>query len=74
MIVSGILVCSSFLISVYMFTVSKPLFILSDTVIDRTGGAIWLSPFATVLFKVYSVVTVGCCVLYPGYVGVFAVM
>ena len=37
-------------------------------------GAIWLNPFATVLFTVCSAVTVECCVLYPCYVGVFAVM
>ena len=29
------------------------------------GGAIWLNPFATVLFSVCSAVTVECCVLYP---------
>ena len=50
MIVSGMLVCSSFLISVCMFMVSKALLISSATVIVRTGGAIWLNPFATVLF------------------------
>ena len=32
---------------------------------------IWLNPFATVLFKVCSAVTVECCVLYPCCVGVF---
>ena len=40
--------CSSFLISVYMFIVSKALLISSATVIVRAGGAIWLKPFATV--------------------------
>ena len=50
MIVPGILVCSSFLISVCMFIVLKVLLISSATVIVRTGGAIWLNPFATVLF------------------------
>ena len=49
MIVPGMLVCSSFLISVCMFIVSKALFISSATVIVRAGGAIWLNPFATVL-------------------------
>ena len=34
-------------------------------------GAIWLNPFATVLFTVCSTVTVECCVLYPCCVGVF---
>ena len=53
MIVPGILVCSSFLISVCMFIVSKTLLISSDTVIVRAGGAICLNPFATVLFTVY---------------------
>ena len=43
---------------------SKALLISSATVIVRAGGAIWLNPFATVLFNVCSVVTVECCVLY----------
>ena len=51
--------------------VSKALLISSATVIVRTGGAIWLNAFATVLFSVCSSVTVECCVLYPCYVGVF---
>ena len=71
MIVPGILVCSSFLISVCMFILSKALLILSTTVIVRVGGAIWLNPFAMVLFPVGSTVTVECCVLYPCCVGVF---
>ena len=54
MIVPGMLVCCSFLISVCMFIVSKALLI--STVIVRAGGAIWLNPFATVLFTVCSVV------------------
>ena len=58
MIVPGLIVCSSFLISVCMFIVSKALLISSATVIVRTGGAIWLNPFATVLFSVCSAVTV----------------
>ena len=71
MIVPGMLVCSSFLNSVCMFIVSKGLLISSATVIVRAGGAIWLNPFATVLFNVCSAVTVECCVLYPSCVGVF---
>ena len=71
MIVPGILVCSSNLISVCMFIVSKALLISSATVIVRAGGAIWLNPFSTVLFNVCSVITVECCVLYPCCVGVF---
>ena len=77
MIVPGMFVCSSFLISVCMFIVSKALLISSATVIVRAGGAIWLNPFATVLFSVCSAVTVECCVLYPccmGMFGMFAVM
>ena len=66
-----LLVCSSFLISVCMFIVSKALLISSATVIVRAGGAIWLNPFATVLFSVCSAVTVECCVLYPCCMGVF---
>ena len=70
MIVPGMLVCTSFLVSVCMFIVSKALLISSATVIVHAGGAIWLKPFATVLFSVCSAVTVECCVLYPCYVGV----
>ena len=62
MIVAGMFVCSSFLISVCMFIVSKALLISSATVIVRARGAIWLNPFATVLFSVCSAVTVECCV------------
>ena len=64
-------VSSSFLISVCMFIVSKTLLISSATVIVHAGGAIWLNPFATVLFNLCSAVTVECCVLYPCCVGVF---
>ena len=39
--------------------------------IVRAGGAIWLNPFARVLFNVRSAVTVECCILYPCRVGVF---
>ena len=63
MIMPGILVCSSFLISVCMFIMSKALLISSTTVIVHAGGAIWLNPFATVVFTVCSAVTVECCVL-----------
>ena len=71
MIVSGMLVCSSFLISVCMFIVSKALLISGTTVVVCTEGAIWFNPFSTVLFTVCSAVTVQCCVLYPCYMGVF---
>ena len=54
-----------------MFIVSTALLISSATVIVRAGGAIWLNPFATVLFTVCCAVTVECCVLYPCCVGVF---
>ena len=40
MILPGILVCRSFLISVCLFIVSKALLISSDTVIVAHGGAI----------------------------------
>ena len=43
MIVPGIFVCSSFLISVCMFIVSKTFLIMGATVIVRLGGAIWLT-------------------------------
>ena len=74
---SGILVCSSFLISVRMFIVSIALLISSATVIVHPGGTIWLNPFATVLFTVCSAVTAECCALYlccVGVFGMFAVM
>ena len=58
MIVHGMFICRSFLISVCMFIVSKALLLSSATVIVRAGGAIWLSPIATVLFSVCSAVTV----------------
>ena len=54
----------------FMFIVSKALLISSATVIVRAGAAIWLNPFATVLFSVCSAVTVECCVLYPCCMGV----
>ena len=62
MIVHGILVCCRFLISVRMFIVSKAVLISSATVIVRTRGAIWLNPFAMVLFIVCSAATVYSCV------------
>ena len=77
MIVPGMLVCSSFLIIVCMFIISKSLLISSATMIVRAGGVIWLNPFTTVLFTVCSAVTVECGVLYPccmGVFGMFAVM
>ena len=77
MIVPGMFVCSIFLISVCMFIVAKAWLISRATVIVRAGGAIWLNPFATVLFSVCSVITVECCILYPCYMdvfGMFAVM
>ena len=58
MIVPGMFVCSSFLISVCMFILSNVLLISSATVIVRAGVAIWFIPFATVLFSVCSAVTV----------------
>ena len=57
-----------------MFIVEKPLLISSATVIVRAGGAIWLNPFATVLFDVCSAVTVDSCAEYPCCVGMFAVI
>ena len=77
MIVLGMFVCSSFLISVCMFIVLKTLPISSATVIVRAGVAIWLNPFVTVLFSMCSAVNVECCVLYlccMGVLGMFAVM
>ena len=45
-----------------MVIVSKALLISSAIVIVCAGGAIWLHPFATMLFNVCSAVTVECCV------------
>ena len=62
MIAPGICVCSSFLISVCMFIVSKSLLISSVTVIVRAGGGgCLLNPFAKMLFSVCSAVTVELC-------------
>ena len=61
----GMLVCSSFLVSVYMFILLKALLISSVTVIVRAGGAICLNPFATVLFTVCSAVTLECWSFVP---------
>ena len=72
MIVAGMFVCSSFLISVCMFIVPKALLISSATVIVRAEGVIWLNHFATVLFSVCSTVTVECSVFYPCCMGVFS--
>ena len=58
MIVPGILVCSSFLISVCMFIVLTALLISSATGIVRAGGAIWFNPFAKVLFTACSAVII----------------
>ena len=55
-----------------MFIVLKNLPISSATVIVRAGEAIWLNPFATVLFSVCSAITVECCLLYPCCMGVFS--
>ena len=46
------------LISACMFIVLNALLISGATVIARAGGAIWLNPFATVLFTVCSAITV----------------
>ena len=61
MIVPGMFVCSSFLISVCMFIVSQSLLISSATVIVRAGRAIWLTPLlrcylVCVVPSLYSVV------------------
>ena len=45
MIVPGMFVCSSFLISVCMFIVSKTLLISNATVIVRAGGSHLVEPF-----------------------------
>ena len=54
MIVPGMFVCSNFLISVSLFTVSKALLISSARMIVRAGGrgGYMVEPFSTVLFSV----------------------
>ena len=74
MILPGMMVCSSFLISVCMFIVTKALRISSVTVSVGAGGSIWLNPFATVLFNVCSVIPVEWCILYPCCMGVFGML
>ena len=71
MIVSGMFVCSSFLISVCMFILLNALLISTATVIVHAEGAIWLNSFVTVIFSVCSAITVECCVLYLCCMGVF---
>ena len=61
MIVPGIFIRSSCLISVCMFSVSKALLISRATEIVRAGGAIWLNPFSMVLFNVCSTVSIVLC-------------
>ena len=72
-IVLGMFVSNIFLISVCMFIVSKALLISSVIVIVCAWGAIWLNPFAMVLFSVCNTVTVEYCVLYLCYMGVFGI-
>ena len=77
MIVPGMLVRSSFLISVCMFIVSKALLISNATVIISRRGSHLVEPLCYGVVTVCSVVTVECCVLYPccvGVSGMFAVM
>ena len=76
---SGILVCSTFLISVcvYVYCVESFAHIERYSECLPRGGAIWLHPFSMVLCNVCSAVTVECCVLYlccVGLFGMFAVM
>ena len=55
MIVPGMYVPNLFLIRVCVFIVSKSCLLISSAiVIVRAWGAIWLNPFATVLFSVCS--------------------
>ena len=62
--VPGMFVCSSFLISVCMFIVSKALLISRATVIVRARGEIWLDPFPTVCRVLCFVAVVHGCVWY----------
>ena len=48
--------------------------ISSATESVHAGGAIWLNPFATVLFSVYSAITIKCCVLYLCCMGMFGMV
>ena len=62
MIVPGMFVGSSFLISVCMFTVSKVLLISSVTVMFAQGGAILVEPLCYGVINVCSAVTAECFV------------
>ena len=71
MIVPGMFVCSSFLISVYVYCVESFAHIECYSDCSRRGSHL-VEPFC-----VCSAVTVECCVLYPccmGVFGMFAVM
>ena len=49
----------------YVCLLCRKLCSYRDIVIVRVRRAIWLNPFATVIFSVCSADTVECCVLYP---------
>ena len=57
----GIMVCSSFLISVCMFFVSKALLIIEYYSDCSRRGSHLVEPFTTVLFTVCSALPVECC-------------
>ena len=76
MIVPGMFVYSSFQ-CMYVYCVESFVHIECYSDFVRAGGAIWLKPFATMLFSVCSALTVECCVLCPCCMvvfGMFAVM
>ena len=70
MIVPGMLLCSSFLISVCMLNVlKKSVNIQCNSDCSRSGSHL-VDPFATVLFNVCSAVLIECFVWYTCCVGV----
>ena len=57
-IVFGVCVCRSFIVSLCMFTVSKALLISRGTVIVRSGGCHLIETLAIVLLKLCNAVIV----------------
>ena len=70
MIVSGMFVCNSFLIRVYVFCVESCTHIECYSDCSCSGSHL-VEPICYVLFSVCSAVTVECCVLYRCCMGVF---
>ena len=73
MIVPVMFVCSSFLISVYVYCVENFAHIECYSDWSRKGSHL-VEPFCYDVICVCSAVTVECCVLYPCCMGVFGMI